>query len=317
MPRDVYLQPDAPDPVLAPATVLALARRHVPEAEAVLEVEESGGEARTYGIHAGGEDLILKVQRPPQLRPRTSLEKEVFFLQHLAAVAPDLSVPRVRGYGRDSALLEYTLLTRMPGMALRQATLTPAQEVAVLEELGRVLRRIHDLPPTPFQASGLFPGDYAWAAVQTRLGDAFLDLAARPEARSWPLAIPLETLGQRVLGALARTDARAALHSNPYREHVFVDPASGTFSGLIDFGDAYVSHPAFDLRRWHRPAERAALLAGYTAAGPLSAGFQAVHRAVLILYQATLLVSYGADDPRTDGITGDLPQLLADLAAGV
>src|SRR5436305_13301736 len=76
MPRDVYLQADAPDPVLDPATVLALVRRHVPGAEAVAEVEESGGEARTYGVQAGDAALILKVQRPHQLRPRTSLEKE-------------------------------------------------------------------------------------------------------------------------------------------------------------------------------------------------------------------------------------------------
>jgi hygromycin-B 7''-O-kinase len=152
--------------------------------------------------------------------------------------------------------------------------------------------------------------------VQTRLGDGFLDLAARPDAHPWPLAIPLETLGRQVLRALPRTDARAALHSNPYREHVFGQPATGVFTGVIDFGDAYVSHPAFDLRRWHRPAERAALLAGYTAAGPVSAAFLAVHRAVLILYQATLLVAYGADDPRTAGIADDLPQLLAELEAG-
>lgn len=313
MPRDVYLQPDAPDPVLDPATVLALVRRHVPAADEVLEVEESGGEARTYGVWAGGEDLILKVQRPPQLRPRTSLEKEAFFLQHLAAVAPDLPVPRVRGYRRESAQLEYSVLTRVPGVALRLATPSPAQEAAVLGELGRVLRRIHDLPQAPFTASGLFPGDYAWAAVQTRIGDGFLDLAARPDAHRWPLAIPLEGLGRQVLRALPRTDARAALHSNPYREHVFVQPDSGAFTGLIDFGDAYVSHPAFDLRRWHRPAERAALLAGYTAAGPLSEGFLAVRRAALILYQATLLVVYGADDARTAGVAEDLRQLVAEL----
>lgn len=313
MPQDVYLQPDAPDPVLDAATVLALARRHVPEADTVLEIEESGGEARTYGVRAGDRDLILKVQRPPQLRPRTSLEKEAFFLRHLAAVAPDLPVPRVYGYSRDSALLEYTVLTRMPGVALDRAQLTADQEATLLGELGRVLRRIHDLPLAPFYDSGLFLGDYAWAAVQMRIGHGFLDLAARSTGHRWPLAIPLATLGQQVLRAVPRSDARAALHSNPYREHVFVHPDRGVFSGVIDFGDAYVGHPAFDLRRWHRPAERAALLAGYTAAGPVSAGFLAVRRAVLILLEATVLVVYGPDDSRIAGVAEDLTQLIAEL----
>jgi hypothetical protein len=43
---DVYTQPDAPDPVLSPGTVLALARRHLPAAGEVTGVDESGGEAR-------------------------------------------------------------------------------------------------------------------------------------------------------------------------------------------------------------------------------------------------------------------------------
>src|SRR5689334_12345343 len=63
MPRHVYLQPDVPDPALAPDAVLALARRHVPTARAVISVDESGGEARTYAVSADGEDLVVKVQR--------------------------------------------------------------------------------------------------------------------------------------------------------------------------------------------------------------------------------------------------------------
>src|SRR5207248_2844070 len=84
----------------------ALARRHVPSARAVVAVEESGGEARTYLID---NDLILKVQRPQQLRPLTSLAKEVFFLEQLAALPEDqrVSVPRVIGHGREQGV-EYT-----------------------------------------------------------------------------------------------------------------------------------------------------------------------------------------------------------------
>ena len=48
--------------------------------------------------------------------------------------------------------------------------------------------------------------------------------------------------------------------------------------GTIDFGDAYISHPALDLRRWKDPADREALLASYLAAGPVDATFMRVWR---------------------------------------
>lgn len=315
MPRDVYLQPGAPDPELDHDLVLALARRHEPSAYAVSSVDESGGEARTYVIATDDADLILKVQRPQQLRPRTSLEKEVFFLRRLEEYAPDLPVPRTRGYGRESNLLEYTLMTRMPGVAMRRVTLSDTQRDAVLRELGGVLRRVHGLPQAPFFDSGMFPGDYAFPSLQTRFGESFIDLAARQRRNdlAWPLGISIEEIGQQVLRALPRTQERAALHSNPYAEHVFVDPDTGAFIGLIDFGDAYVGHPAFDLRRWNRPAERTALLEGYAAGGPVSDDFLAVRRAVTILADVTMLVSYGHDPERVEGMQADLERLLGEL----
>ena len=42
MPGDTYLQPQVLDPVLAEETVLTLARRHLPEAGAVGDVDETG-----------------------------------------------------------------------------------------------------------------------------------------------------------------------------------------------------------------------------------------------------------------------------------
>src|SRR5262245_19998988 len=120
MPKDIYLQPDVPDPVLDNELVLSLARRHEPHARAGKAVDESGGEARTYFID---DDFILKTQRPHRLRPRTSLEKEVFFLKQIAEQAPDMPVPRVLDYGRTEPYIEYTLLTCMKGVALRHVKL--------------------------------------------------------------------------------------------------------------------------------------------------------------------------------------------------
>jgi hygromycin-B 7''-O-kinase len=65
----------------------------------------------------------------------------------------------------------------------------------------------------------------------------------------------------------------------PCPEHVFVDPAAG----FIDFGDAYRSHPAMDLRPWRQPGDTADLLAGYRSGGPLPNGFEEVLTACHIM----------------------------------
>jgi hygromycin-B 7''-O-kinase len=313
MPKDFYVQPDAPDPVLADEVVLRLARLHAPQVQAVTDVDETGGEARTYTID---ETLILKTQRPQQLRPRTSLSKEVFFLNQLAAAAPDLSVPRVVGYGRepaaDGAIVEYTLMTRMPGIAMRRAELDGDARRAVLRTIGTVLRHIHSLPAAPFVASGLFHGDQSFVDTQMRLGNYFNDLAddIAEEHLSWPLALTPLQVGARAVASVPRSTERVPLHSNPYLEHVFVYPESGIYAGLIDFGDAYISHPAFDMRRWNRPADREALLEGYRSDGPVSDDFLATWRAVMILGDAITIAYY---PERAAEAEHDLLALLAEV----
>jgi aminoglycoside phosphotransferase (APT) family kinase protein len=321
VPRDFYVQPDAPDPVLSHDAALSLARRHAPDAHAVTHIDESGGEARTYAID---EALILKTQRPQQLRPRTSLEKEVFFLDTIARLAPDLAVPRVLGHGReriaasaldgalDGATVEYTLMTRMPGVAMRHADLGDGERQEVLRRLGATLRRLHALPVAPFVESGLFPGDQSFVDTQMRFGNYFNDLAdeLRAEGTPWRLPLTVEQVGAKVVACVPRSNDRVALHSNPYLEHVFVQPDGGVYSGLIDFGDAYISHPAFDLRRWNRPADRDALLRGYTSEQLASDTFMATWRAVIMLGDVVTIVYY---PERAAEAEGDLMALLAQL----
>ena len=274
MPKDFYSQPDAPDPVLENELVLSLVRRHVPAAQEVTGVDESGGEARTYAVAPG---LILKTQRPQQLRARTSLTKERFFLNQIAGDLPDLSVPRVLGGGREGRYIEYSVLTRMPGVALRNAALSAEARLAVMQELGRTLRQIHGLPQVPFADNPLFPGDRSADDVRKRMVELFEEFGARIRAEQSPWVLPLTPaqVTQRALALLPERLACVALHSNPWHEHTFVDPVTARYTGLIDFGDAYISHPALDLRRWRVRPEREALLAGYTSAGPVSDEFLA------------------------------------------
>ncbi len=309
MPRDVYLQPHLPDPVLDPSIVLELARWFEPAAQTVTAVDETGGEARTYIID---DRLVFKTQRPHRLRPRTSLSKEVFFLKHIEQHAPDLPVPRVLGYGSAEQHVEYSLLTRMPGAALLRTPLPGPQRLEVARALGRTLRRIHQLPQAALAESGLLPGDRDEVEVRIRFRDLLVESAERVESeqRPWSLSLAPRAVAERALAALPADFERVALHSNPWHEHTFVDPATGAYIGLIDFGDAYISHPALDLRRWRSPEEREALLDGYAGGGALSTEFLQTWTVAQVV--GNLAAIAGAPDLAA-AAHADLPRLMAAL----
>ena len=117
--------------------------RHGVRGAAVTGIDETGGEARVYVID---EPLVVKVQRPHRLRPRTSLEKEAFFLHQLSA-HPDIVVPQVLGYGRHDTI-EYLVMTRMPGVSALTVELTGAKQD------GRVASAREDLATPPRDSPG-------------------------------------------------------------------------------------------------------------------------------------------------------------------
>jgi aminoglycoside phosphotransferase len=292
---DLYSQSHAADPVLDARTALALVRRHGVHCSAVTHVDETGGEARAYVLD---DRIVLKVQRPHRLRPRTSLEKEAFFLQQLAAY-PEIVVPQVLGYGRQGTI-EYLVMTRMPGVPALTVALTEGHRHSVLHQLGRTLRRLHALPQAPFHDSPLFPG--------TRTRDAFGERARANLAHAvqviedipglWPLDLTPADLASRVLAALPASVDLVALHSNPGPVHTFVQPETLAFVGLIDFGDAYISHPALDWR-WPTHTDRVALLHGYGADTPATDAFLAAWPAVLALSDMAMLATRPQTRPQT------------------
>ncbi|MHB1988184.1 MAG: phosphotransferase family protein [Acidimicrobiales bacterium] len=278
---DTYLQPEAPDPVLDEAVVVEAARRHCPAVGRMVRVEESGGEARAYMLEG---DVVLKTQRPHRLRPRTSLEKEALFLRELERQG-DFPVPRVLGYGEVHGT-EYLCLTRMEGSALEQVPLGADERGAVLFELGRVLRQLHGIDQAVLEESGLLPGDGRPAELRTRFADSFERLGnALGQDDLWQVSFDVRKLAVDRLALTPEDVAPVALHSNPGPEHTFVDPSSEAFTGLIDFGDAYRSHPALDLRPWPNSDDADKLLEGYRSMGALPAGFEEVRRTGLVIVE--------------------------------
>ena len=288
MAKDYYIQPEAPDLVLSEEQVLALARQHIPEIQHVIQVDETGGEARTYLLD---DDYLLKTQRPHQLRPRTSLKKEVVFLKQLENVS-GVNVPRVIGYGHPEPLVEYTLMTRMPGIAVRYAKLEGESRREVLKGLGRMLRKIHGIPQEPLRQSALFFGDQSPVDIRWRMGSLFDDLTdiVHKNGKNWDYPLAPEIIGRRLMRTLPATNHIIALHSNPGPEHTFVDPKTGELTGIIDFGDAYFSHPVNDLRRYRSPKDRAAVLSGYVEEGPVDSDFMDTWRVACALSDITAIV---------------------------
>lgn len=300
-----YYKPDAPDPILPEDLVLELARRHRPGLHAVTGIDESGGEARVYFLDR---DYVFKVQRPQQLRSWTSLAKEVRFLERLAADAPGLPVPRVEGHARNGSV-EYTLMTRIGGDAAVRTAIPDAMRPETLRALGRVIRAIHEIAQEPLRSSGLFPEEYTADDLRAGIQDDIREYEERFQRRGlgWPLGLsPLE-LSERLKGAVPESPPAIALHTNPGPTHTFVDPVTGRFLGLIDFGDAYIGHPAHDLGRWPDPADRAFVLEGYREAGQLGPGFEGFLPVVAVL--ADLLVML-RNPERTSMARDDLETIL-------
>jgi hygromycin-B 7''-O-kinase len=284
---DMYSQPNAADPVLDERTVLDIVRRHGVRCSAVTSIDETGGEARAYVLD---DNLVLKVQRPHRLRSRTSLEKEAFFLHQLAAY-PDIVVPHVFGYGRHDNI-EYIVMTRMQGVPALTVELTGGQRMAVLHQLGRTLRRLHSIPQAPFYSGALFPGNRTQDAfverVRATLTHAVQVIGATPNL--WRLDVSPEELASRVLAGLSTSVDLVALHSNPGPVHTFVQPDTLEYVGLIDFGDAYISHPALDWR-WPTHADRVALLHGYCDETPVTDEFTVAWCAALVLSDMAALAT--------------------------
>ena len=272
MRQEVYYQRGADDPIHSEEVVLDIVRQYLPGARALNYIDETGGEARMYAVD---EDIILKVQRPHQLRMSTSLEKEAFFLMELEKQC-NINVPRVHGYGRAGDI-EYTCMSRIPGAAFKNVELTPDERQVILYELAKVLRKIHGIDQSAIAECGLFPKDDPPDLVERlrlRAHSAIKSKAHISAEQGEVLFTKIEAELQKI----KKAGPFVALHVNPAITHTFVDPLTRKYSGLIDFGDAYIGHPIFDFWRWP-VLDREMLLKGYIAAEPVSEDFMLVYEA--------------------------------------
>jgi aminoglycoside phosphotransferase (APT) family kinase protein len=193
-------------------------------------------------------DLVVRFRR----RDPTGVDREARLLRQIAAVSP-LPVPEPLFVDTARGCLGYRLL---PGTAL--CDLPPAG-TAVPGALGGFLAALHAIPParvadlvdtdpdTPadWLTETLTDWERARATVPATDHPAILRFLAEPAPRPGAHLV----FSHQDLGA----------------EHVLVDPATETITGIIDWTDAAVADPAVDFGRILRGLGAGALAAALRA----------------------------------------------------
>lgn len=129
----------------------------------------------------------------------------------------------------------YLIMTRMRGRAWCDAALSPFEGASVARQLGQVMRRVHALPP---------PAGRTWER------DWLGHLRARCAGQHRERGMLPEHLVEQIPAYLAEpSEVRRVVHADLHAHHVFVD--GGRLIGVIDWGDAFLADPYYDLPALH------------------------------------------------------------------
>lgn len=172
----------------------------------------------------------------------------------------------------------YLISSRIDGVSWRNAALTSIQRTEIATDLARQIKRVHALPPSGAATAA------DWAGVA-------IDEAAHRS--SLPAHLAAQAGAFVDLHAGAEAGDRVFVHGDLCRTHVFI--AAGRLRGIIDWGDAMLADPHYELVQLHRDlfaSDKALLRAFLTAYDwPLDAQFprrmfaQALHRQAIGLAQ--------------------------------
>lgn len=175
-------------------------------------------------------DVVVKVFAGlPRWRESHQAERAA-----LAAVArdPQVLAPRLLAEGRLAAGWPYLVLERAAGVPWGEARLTRAQRLTLAAELGTQVRRLQHLP-----GASVFSPD-RWGAVD------LIGAAARS-------SLPAHLVAQvPAFVAAWPPRGRALVHGDLVSQHLFV--AHGRLSAIIDWGDALLTDPHYELIQPHR-----------------------------------------------------------------
>jgi len=211
-----------------------------------------------WRVDTDSEPVVVRVALPEDARTEpTRFEAEFAILEALHPL--DARAPRPIATSSDEDIIDplrgtlaWSVQTLVEGTPLDES----ASPLEAARDLGALLARMHTLPVE------------GWGLLEDRRGplrgtasDAASGLVSR-WANLWPydgstlLAHPIVRLRPTLLEPLSRLreqltryveiDARAVCHSDLHADNILCD-AEGRLTGTIDFGDAFVGYPAWDL----------------------------------------------------------------------
>ena len=271
-----------PEHVVGPDEARALIAAQFPELRPV--------EITALGV--GWDNTVYLVNRCAAFRfPRRQiavdlLETEWRLLPELAPRLPlPIPTPRWRGEPTDNQPWPFVGYDYLVGRTADRARLSAAQRRRLAEPLARFLAALHSFPVDAARRRGV-PGDVLGRLelgkriAQTRANLAKLNELMLLDDAAFALRM-FERLPDR-LPSLEST----LVHGDLYARHLLVDDA-GMLSGVIDWGDVHVGHPALDLSIAHGllpPEAHATFRAAY---GPIDeatwrlAAFRALQHATV------------------------------------
>jgi aminoglycoside phosphotransferase (APT) family kinase protein len=218
--------------VVAPDEVRAVLADYLPGYRAE-SVRPAGAGLDNIAYQVNGE-LIVRFRRADPQR----VDDEAGLLAVVAEVSP-VPVPRPLIVDPARGVLAYRMLPGVPLIDVPRPGPPVGDDIA--ETLGALLAALHAVPVD--RVDGLVPIDNdpleQWLADVTGIWSRVaqhVPAAHRPAVEGWLAAAPPPTAADTVLS-----------HMDLGIEHVLVDPATWTVSGVIDWGDAAVGDPAYDL----------------------------------------------------------------------
>lgn len=248
---------------------------------------ELGLDGDVQPLAAGSFHVVHRLERPDEMLVVRSTLPDVFLEDRtllfdgwarrwLDTIGRAALVPETRasGFASEGAPFDFCVLAFARGVVLRalgDAVLD--EEPAFLTEIGRALRLVHDVEGT---SAGLLDGGAGGEISPRGVHDAWIDyveLNLQDHVRAcvdagFVTPTDVETISrlfEAMRGSIATRPLRL-LHGDPGAHNICVDPQTKRVTSLLDWEDALVGDPLYDLamamsfqpHRRHGP-----LLAGY------------------------------------------------------
>jgi aminoglycoside phosphotransferase (APT) family kinase protein len=254
--------------------------------------------------------------------------RELAVLGHLADSLP-LAIPYPVHVGRPTAEVPWPFwgARGVPGVGIAEAALPDDARVPVARAVGAFLRELHDparadAARSAAEAVGApllvdplrraVPAHTAERARETlaRLRAGGVGTEHRDGGRAGAVDVPyaaLENLLATASNVGEPPGSPVLVHGDLHVRHVLVSSA-GAASGVIDWGDTALGHPAIDLMIAYAAFVGPARAAFVDAYGPIDADTE-VRARVLAVHVSALLLEYGLAERMT--------ALAAEAAAGL